>query len=237
VLIVARSTLGNHELLQRCKADRKRINGLVKSAKAERNTEDLRRLQKVRTLIAAKQLKIEFKALLVAAPCLALLMGWCAQRLQFFPVGAAEPVQVAVRVASFSKGQAVHLVPEPGLESVNGWIQIIQQAGNGQTFGTARWTLLGKSEGKHTVVMRYRDKTFTMPINIGSKWPGLLPQIVSDGNIQMELILTPVKLFNVLPGIPTLGVPPCVLASALVCMLLLGVFDRIVAKHWKSRGR
>jgi uncharacterized membrane protein (DUF106 family) len=227
VLILARATMGNHDLLERCKADRKRIKALAKSAKTERDAATIKRLQKTRSLIALRQLKIEFKVLLAAAPCLALLIGWCSQRLQFYPVPAGEPIQVVARFPSFSNGQLAHLVPEPGLQTANGWIQPIQSVPkDGRNLGMTLWTLRSTSEGTRTIRMRYQNNDLAIPLNVGSKWSTPPQTIMTQSGIELELKLRPVMLFNVLPGIRSLGLPGCVLASAIVCLILVATVDR-----------
>lgn len=237
-LLLLRRTIGNNDLRERCKADRKRIQILCKSARQAHDTDTLKRLRNQRALVGLKELKAEAPVMLAAVPVFLLLMAWCSARLQYHPLQPGEPIEVLAWLPPSSSGELVHLVPHVNLHSINGWIQRVQpSARHGKNIGRATWTLQSLAEGSHPIILRYKNKTIAKQLYTTAKWSDSSKADSIDPAITLELNLRPVRLFNTLPGFTSLNLPPCVIASGLVCLMAISLFNHTRKLVRRNAGR
>ncbi|MEI6082704.1 MAG: hypothetical protein WCS70_00210 [Verrucomicrobiota bacterium] len=113
----------DQEWLHRSVADVSRQNALIKEAKKRGDKESVNRHKDTINLIKMKTMRFEGKPLLWALLPVGLIATWAFMRVAYLPPRLNEPVTVNAYVARTDIGKTAHLVPEPGIEAVDGWVQ------------------------------------------------------------------------------------------------------------------
>lgn len=229
LLVFVRKVTTDQDLLGRCAADKKRLRALLREAKAKTDREAITRLRATRSRVSILQLRAELRPLACLILPLAFLANWGWHRLEFHPPRPGERIELRATFPAAAIGDPVHLVPQEGLRATRGWIQPIARAERSRSSqGLARWTLeVGADAGTLPLVLRHHQRTFEWHWRFArTRFEPLLKQI-SDGAVQLEIVLRPVKLFGVMPGLGWLGLP-----SWLVGYLVLTLLFTALLKRW-----
>lgn len=123
IMIVVRKWTTNQDLLARAVADNRRLGQLIKEAKRAGNKEALARLRLTKAKVGMLKFKQEGKPLLVSLVPIALLATWAFARMEFLPPKPGEIVTVEATAPLSAGGEVVHLVPQPGVTAVDGWVK------------------------------------------------------------------------------------------------------------------
>ena len=123
LITVVRKWTTDQDRLRRAAADTRRLNELVRLAKAEKDKDTLARLRATKGQIGVLKLKAEGWPLVAYLVPLGLLATWAYYRLEFYPPRPNETIQVTAFLPKSAEGDVAHLVPQPGLRAANGWVQ------------------------------------------------------------------------------------------------------------------
>jgi uncharacterized membrane protein (DUF106 family) len=111
ILTVVRLFTTDQNVLRRCHHDKKRLNVLIREAKARKDREAVARHRATKHLVATKALKYEGQPLLASIIPIALVGTWCFLRLDYYPPRADETIEI---VAYFNQEVKKKPVAEPG---------------------------------------------------------------------------------------------------------------------------
>lgn len=233
ILTLVRPFTTNQEFLGRCSRDRKRLKALMKEAREQKNKEAFKRHRTTKGMVAWRTLKAEGYPLLVAIIPIALVATWCFQRLEFHAPRLGQPIELTAAFPASAVGDLVHIVPEEGLMARNGWIQEIEEiAGNDVPRGSATWVLLARDKPKqYTLRIRYKTNTYTRALRVGQQIYSAPVTFHDDRLSSIEVKMKPVKLFNVVPGIPAILFPPWLVAYLLITVPFVLILKRLLKIH------
>jgi hypothetical protein len=182
----------DQDRLGRAAADLKRLKQLRREARRAGDRATAARLNAVQARISLMKLRAEFKPLLVVLVPLALLATWAFYRLEFHPPRPDETVELAAYLPlsaaeNGSAGELVHIVPQAGLRSENGWVQMPRKVAAAPSSwdrfvawltrqelkrpppeAVAVWRLQGEAN-VYSLVLRYRDQTLERELLIGQR--------------------------------------------------------------------
>jgi hypothetical protein len=231
LLVRVRKATTDQELLRRCAADKKRLRQLLREAKAKLDREAITRLRATRSRVSLKQLRAELLPIACLILPVAFLANWGWHRLEYHPPRSGDVVEVRATFPAAAIGDLAHLVPQDSLAAPRGWIQPIAKAARGPSNqGVARWTLsLGSNSGTLPLLLRHHQRTFEWNWRFTRIRFEPLTKKFSDGAAQIEIVLRPVKLFGVVPGLRWLGLPPWLVGYLLLTML----FVTLLKRWWK----
>ncbi len=236
ILKLVRVFTTNQSLLHRVAADKQRLAALIREAKAKGDAEAVKRFRATKNMVAMRVATQEFKPLLVAIVPLALLAVWAWSRLEFHPPHENEPVEFTLYTPVSAVGRLAHLVPAPGLAATS-WVREIVPDLTHQSDkekeparvlnGIAHWSVSGKARTDlYRVEVRSGATTLVHPVMIGQRH--YLPALVfHDDGWVTELRMRPVKLFNIIPGIPALAFPPWLMGYLLVVIVMMPISTRL----------
>jgi hypothetical protein len=231
ILTVVRLFTTNQDLLRRCARDKKRLRRLIRAAKREGDKGAVARYRRTRGMIAAKAAKYEGLPVLAALIPIALLGTWAFQRLRYQPPRMGAPIEVVVYFPITAAGQIVHLVPEDGLTSENGWVREIRPGESAQ--GVAAWTLAAQGPpAAHKLRIRYQGGTYTAPLRVGQRHYAPPVTLYDDGRVlSTEVKLNEVRLFGVIRGIRILALPPWLVAYLIIAIPSVSLLKRVLRIH------
>ena len=204
LLTFVRPWTTNQDLLGRCDADKKKLNALMKQAKAAGDKEALARYRASQSAIAMKLMRAEGKPLLVAILPIALLATWAFNRVAFYPPKGGEPVTVNAFFPASSIGHLAHMVPQPGVRAER-WIARVRETDNaipGQE-GEAVWTVRAEArpQADYELAVRYRGRDYPVDLRVGARDYAPNTRFYSgpgDRITASEVALKPFRLFGVL---------------------------------------
>jgi uncharacterized membrane protein (DUF106 family) len=230
LMVLVRPLTTNQEMLGRVARDNRRLKMLMREARKRRDREALLRYKTTSNRLSLKKLSAEGKPLLISIIPIAMLATWAMNRLEFHPPMEGETVEVVTYTPLTSVDEIIHLVPQPGLEAANGWVQQIAKHPNEPTFwdrlkvrlwnrflgrlsplelrtpepdALAKWQLKGKANpDPYALLFRFRDQTIEGKLIVGQ--PIYAPALTVDANdsaIATQIVMREVRFF----GIPGLG--------------------------------
>jgi hypothetical protein len=227
LLTVIRRCSTDQDLLGRIAHDKRRLAELARSAT---DGEVRARLRATRSEVMLKALRAEGWPLLLSLVPIALLATWCVFRLEAHPPQDGESVVVAIETPFSRVGAPVHLVPQDGLEVEGGYVREIQPVGEGKDMqGLATWTIRGKAAAQpYSLLFRLEQRSYGHALLIGQARYAPPVDVHSDGVIT-RVVLQPVRLFGIVPGIEALGLQPW-----LAAYLLLTIPFAVLARRLTS---
>jgi uncharacterized membrane protein (DUF106 family) len=246
LITVVRKWTTNQDRLCRAAADSRRLNELIREAKRHKDREALARYRATKAQIGMLKFKAEGLPLVTYLLPLALLATWAFYRLEFYPPRAEEEIQVTAYLPASARGDVVHLVPQPGLRAVNGWVQSVRQVSAGPTAwdrfwarvtfhevrepeadDVAIWRLQGNASSEpYPLVLRWRDRTYERELRIGQNLYSPAMETWDDGKVALAVAQKEVRLF----GIPGLGswLPGWIVGYFLLTIPLFFLLKRVL---------
>ncbi len=222
ILAVVRKWTTNQDLLRRCAADKKRLKQLIREAKNRGDKDAVARHRATNAKVGLIQFKQEDKPLLAAILPLALLATWAFGRLEFHPPQVGDTVEVVAHLPASSAGKLAHLVPQPGLTAETGWMQAVN------TVGEAHWKLSIRQPVDGWLEFRINGETYRHRVRAGHRTyePSL---VFHDDRVQAtEVRMQQVKLFGIVPGIPSIGLAPWLVAYLLIVIPFVVINKRLL---------
>ena len=238
VLTVIRLFTTNQEYLGRCKQDRKVLKKLLSDAKKRGDRDAKRRYRQTLGQIGGQQLMAEGKPLLGSILPIALLAVWAFGRLAFVPPDPGEAVTFNAYFTAPRIGERVHVLPQEGITSENGWIQQVRAVTEDDFAymifaGMASWDLVAEPRDEpYEIAVRYDGGTFTMPLRgPGRKYANPI-MFVDDPRIEaMTVDLTEYQPFGIVPGFPAIMVQPWLLGYLLIVVPMAFVLKPVMKIH------
>lgn len=224
VLTLARPLTTNQDLLRRCHHDKRRLRQLIKEAKRNKDKEAVRRYKSSLTVILMKTLKSEGRPLLLAIVPVAILAVWCFFRLEFHSPKAKDTIPIHAYFPISAAENAVHVVPQDGVTAEDGWVKeivAVTDPAEGPPHGMATWHLYAEANPEPYVLeIRYRTGTYTKRLLVGQRTYAPAVEFYPKGApvICSEVGMKQVKLFGIVPGIPSLALAPWLVAYFLIAV-------------------
>ncbi|MCS7045686.1 MAG: hypothetical protein NZO58_04955 [Gemmataceae bacterium] len=227
VMTLARVAATNQDRLRRAAADQRRLKLLLRQARAAKDVDWLGRLKTTQSQVQWLKLKAELGPLLVVLVPIALLATWAYQRLGYYPPRGDEVLQFKAYLPLSADEDVIHLVPQPGVHAVNGWVQSVRRqtpevtrwdrfwatvtfrtAEETPTDAEAIWHLqVAPRPEPYRLCVRWREYTFVHELLVGqSRYLPPLSVSADAGEIRpgvpimTEVLLRPVTLLGI-PGI------------------------------------
>jgi uncharacterized membrane protein (DUF106 family) len=233
ILVLVRLFTTNQDLLRRCSQDKKRLGELMREAKQRKDKPAVQRHRMTRNMIGLKTMRSEGLPLLAAVLPILIIATWCFQRLELVPPKAEEPVQLIAYFPISAAGQVVHVVPQEGLASEDGWVREIKAVtdpSEGPPHGMATWHLQAKGQPEpYLVEIRYKKGTYTKELLVGQRTYSTPAEFYGpdDPITCAEIKLPQAKLFGVVPGFDWLRLPPWMVAYFLIAIPSVSLFKRV----------
>jgi hypothetical protein len=224
ILTLVRLFTTDQKFLGRCHRDKKRLNALIKEAKARKDKDAITRHRATKNLVANKAMRYEGWPLLASLLPIALLGTWCFLRMDYVPPKADEPVKVVAYFPVSASGGVATMVPEENLRAEAGWVQEIQvqkDAAGVAADSEAVWTLrAGAKPESYNLQIRYKGGTYEQQLLVGQRRydSPLTAYGPTDPIICTQVMLKQVKLFGIVPGIPWLLMPPWLVAYFVIAV-------------------
>lgn len=237
ILCFVRLITTDQDLLRRCAEDKQRLKELLRDARHGKDLAALKRLRKTRSMVSLLALRAELWPLLGALLPIAVLGTWCFQRLAFVPPRAGETLELAAYFPVSAAGWLAHLVPQPGVEVENGWVQqiaAVTDPAEGPPHGLANWRLRAEARPEpYQLQIRCQSHTWTKELLVGQ--PRYAPPVefypAQPPLICCEVKMQPVKLFGLVPGIAALALPPWLVGYLLLAVPAALVLKRLTGIH------
>ena len=245
----------DQEWLHRAVADEERQNALIKEAKQRGDRESVKRHKDIINLIKMKTIRFEGKPLLWALLPVGLIATWAFMRIAYVPPRLNEPVVVHAYMASTDIGRNVHLVPEPGVEAVDGWVQSVvkdkapeisglwdktgvwigdqflkmlrQERQAPKLEGVATWHIVAHDKNPHVLKVRYGGRTYEQPFLAGRHQYEEPVKMFDEAPIQsIEVVLKPMRLFDFVGDLWI--IPAWMTAYLMICIAFFYIFRRVL---------
>jgi len=237
LLTFARLLTTDQDLLKRCDQDKRRLGQLIREAKGNQEKEAVRRFRATKGTIAMLTLRAEGRPLLLAILPIALLGTWCFQRLEFHAPAAGQPVALYAYFPVSAAGGLAHVVPQDDVTAEDGWVQEIlpvTDPAEGPPHAIATWHLQAAARAApYTLQIRYRRGTYRKNLLVGQRTyaPAVEFYTASTGGADEQITcaetrLEPVKLFGVVPGVPSLLLAPWLVAYFLIAVPSVSLIKR-----------
>ena len=239
ILVLLRLLVTDQDLLERAANDRRRLNQLIRQARAAKDKATVKRCAATKTMVRLKTARSEMYALIVVLAPVAMLAAWCFARLAYHPPAADEWVDITAYTPVSAVGEVMHIVPRDGLSSEQWVVEILPDeaadpsaAGQSVANGVARWKIKGQTaQEPYTLGFRYKDKTFEHSLLVGERARQNQIMIRHTPQWITHVELRPVKLLGIVPGVPRLMLPAwligyliLVIPLNLILKKLLGVY-------------
>jgi uncharacterized membrane protein (DUF106 family) len=234
----------DQDRLRRAAEDLRRLKQLRREARQGGDHDTLARCQATKARIGLIKLRAEGKPLLVVLLPIALLATWAFYRLEFHPPQPGETVELIAYLPVSAKDDLLHLVPQPGLRSGNGWVQALflqapapswwerwrarltsQEIKLPAPDAVAVWKLEGDAD-THPLLLRYKDRTIECELPVGGRFYAPAWGLHPDDNIITEIRQREVRLF----GLPGLGawLPAWLVGYLVVTIPLVFLLKRVL---------
>jgi len=227
VLVLSRKFLSNQDLLRRAYNDRRKLKTLYRNARAQGDREAAKRFRATKSAIPMLVFRQEGRPLLAALLPVAIIATWCFLRLDVHAPQEGEDIRVHARVPVSMAGELVHVVPLTELESEQ-WIQpVVAVTNKAPAFGRATWTVrAAASEEPYKLVFRLGQRSLEHELIVGQR--GHAATVIDHGNrVATRVEMRPVKLLNLVPGIPAVGFPPWLVGYLLLVLPINAAFKRL----------
>lgn len=251
LMTFSRKWTTDQEWLGRAQNDINRLKALIREAKRQKRKADVARYKQTILKIKTRSLKYEGKPLLVAIVPIVLLATWGFARLGFHPPRDGEVFELKLYLPSATIGRLVHLVPQEGIEALNGWIRPVQQEtapvpqnlwdqANARAMeflgmtprleAVASWRIKARAHSNpYRLTIIYDGRPCVKEVLVGQRiYSSPLDVFDAKSPVRgIETVLRPFKLFGIIPGIDLLFVPPWLLAYLLVVIPFFSIFKRV----------
>lgn len=202
VLLIRKMTT-DQQFLRRCQSDRVRLKSRLKEARRAQNVQDVTRFKAVLGTIGIRAMKQEGLPLLISLLPITLLASWAYARLGYHAPAKNEWVAVEFSLPISEIGKLIHLVPQDGLESREGWIQEVGKNHESSiSAGVVTWAVKAStSTSSFPLLIRLGDRTFRHEFRAG---PGSYSEpfrIWGNGDFFLQQKLLPYRPFGYVPGI------------------------------------
>jgi len=240
ILTLVRLFTTDQDLLRRCAADRGRLRELIGMTRRRSDLDrkarrrEIKRLATTRNMVGMKRLRQEGLPLLVSLLPIACLAAWCFARLGYHPIEAGEQFRLNAYFPVSASGSLVHVVPQEGVTSADGWIRRIEPVTDApEPHGLASWTLRADAAPEpHLLTIRWGDESYEHEVLVGQRTYAPPVQAHEDGRILCsEVQMAPVKLFGVVPGLPAAAFPPWLVAYLLIVVPFVFVLKAALGIH------
>lgn len=225
VLTGVRKFTTNQDLLGRAKADKARLGKLLKAAKQAGDKEAVKRYRSTIGEIGGVNMKAELLPLAASLIPIALLAMWAFSRIGYEPPRGDIPVTVKAYFSTDKIGDLVHMVPQPGLEAKDGWIQKIgedkDEKGNVAS-GVAAWQVRATSgSGSFVLPIRYKGQTSDKELLIGgSKYAEPVQAYEKSDCEVIQIVMPEYKPLGFVPGFSQIGLPPWIIGYLILVIPL-----------------
>jgi uncharacterized membrane protein (DUF106 family) len=223
VLLVLRRLATNQDLLRRCAQDRKCLRVLLRQDRRSGDGASARRHGALRRRVVLKAMSQEWRPVLAAIVPLAILGGWCFERLEYLPRPGDAPAKLTLWLPLSAQGQLVHVVPQEGLEATDGWVRVAAAAAGGVPRCEASWEL--KGSGSTTVLIRHGQSTYRRLVSLGQAAPAPVEVRHPDGAVS-RLDATPYRPLGFIR--PVLGLPAWLMWYLLVSLASYPLLKRLL---------
>jgi len=256
-LTLVRKWTTDQDWLHQAAADEARLGQLRKEAMRRGDRDAVKRHKETVVLIKMRAMRFEGKPLLLALIPVAILATWAFSRLAYVPAHLNEPVEVRACVPRSDIGKLAHLVPVPGIEAVDGWIQPIVEdqpaAISGlwdrtgvwigshmrqllhiqprpvKTDGMAVWHVVIHDSLPHELRIRYSGRTYPAAFVAGTRYYETPDMLFPDAPLQaIRVALKPMRLFDFVGGIDWILLPPWLTAYLLIAIPLVTMLRKFL---------
>ena len=215
ILSAVRIWTTDQDLLKRCRQDKARLKTLIGEATERHDHDAIKRHRTTIGMIAMKQLRQEGRPLLASLLPIVLLATWALNRLEFHPLRHGDPFDFTAHFPVSAVGKIAHLTPVDGLSSGTGWIQeITAVTEQSEAHGAATWSLAARDSC--ALRIHTDHETFEHAVLVGTRTYAAPVNTHSGHLLATEVKLSPVKLFDIVPGIPAIHFPAWLIAYLLI---------------------
>lgn len=221
LMVLVRPLVTNQDLLGRVDRDNRRLKQLRRDAKTLGDGEAMLRYRATGNTLSVRKLSAEMAPLVIVIVPVAMLATWAMTRLEFHAPAEDETVEFVAYAPLSAAGELMHIVPEPGLDAVNGWVQSVEVRSNSpgtwdkfmvwlrlaeprtpEPDAVVRWQLKGKANAEpYKLLVRFRDQSIERELLIGQAiYAPPLGVDDKDPLITTQTMLRPVKFFGI-PGL------------------------------------
>jgi len=122
-------------------------------------------------------------------------------------------------------GKLVHMVPQDGIEPLNGWVQRIKPDVNAKgetTNGVAQWTLRVRQRPEpYTLRIRAMGRIYDKELIVDGRRYAPPVKAYQDGDVEAsEIGMHEYKLLGIVPGIPWIGLQPWIVGYLVIVLPL-----------------
>ncbi|MDP6115764.1 MAG: hypothetical protein QF437_10195 [Planctomycetota bacterium] len=229
LILLIRKMTTDQDLLRRCRSDRVRLRSRLKEARQAKNDHDVSRFKTVLSTIGFRAMKQEGLPLLVSLLPITLIASWAFARLGYHAPASGEWVVVEFTVPVTETGKLIHLVPQDGLETDDGWIQEVEKKNNSpMTAGVASWAVRASAgTSSYPLIIRLGEKTFRHEFSAGPGSYSTPFRSWQDGEHSLIQKLSAYRPLGHVPGIDDFLFP-----AWLVGYLILVVPAVPILKKW-----
>ena len=239
VLTVVRVFTTNQNLLGRCKKDKARLKRLMREAKRAGDKDAVSRYRTTMGQIGMRTLKAEGKPLLASFVPIAILACWCWARIAFMPLTPEEPVGVNAYFPVSEIGKLVHIIPQEDVEADGHWIQAIERdidtEGKEVDNGVARWKLCCQQrDEQYALQIRYDGRIFEKNLIVDGRRYAEPIKFYDDDTVlcsEIEMADHEYKPLNIIPGVPSLFLPPWIVGYLIIVLPLSFLLKPILRIH------
>jgi len=207
--VLIRLLLGGQALLRRAVADRRRLRALMRLARAQGNTADVRRYRQTWRMIRRRTRRGRWSTTLMSLALLVWVGGWCSGRLAYYAPRPGDTVEVSLVGPADAIGELVHVVPMDGVQA-DGWIRRMEPnpgPSDREDGSRAVWHLVGTaSDHPQMLVFRHETGTWVHDLWIGRQGP-MRAIVRHDDRWATQVRLEPVRLLGPAGPARLLGVP------------------------------
>ena len=202
VLLIRKRTT-DQDFLRRCKLDRVRLKSRLKEARQAKNAHDVSRFKAVLGTIGLRTMKQEGLPLLVSLVPITLIASWAFARLGYHAPATGEWVAVEFTVPISESGKLIHVVPQDGLETQEGWIQeVVEKQNSPIPAGVASWSVRATTSGSsYPLVIRLGERTFRHEFRAGPGRYSAPFRTWENGDYSLNQKLLAYRPFGHVPGI------------------------------------
>jgi hypothetical protein len=212
-------------MLKRCADDKARLKERVRAAKKQKDKDTVARCNLTLGQIGMKTMMAEGKPLLWSIIPIALVASWAFSRIGYLPPQANQSVSVKMFFPEFSE-ELVHLVPQDGVTSDNGFIRYALEDktadGSSTGAGVAEWNLRVQ-ERANPYILQFRFSGKTIEKEFVADGLRYATPVSSYGDNPMQLIqldLPVYKPLNIIPGFTGLMLDPWVIGYLIMVIPL-----------------
>lgn len=238
VLTLVRKFTTNQDRMRRCKQDLARLKVLLWEHKRAGDRDAVARTRSTSTTVRMIQMRAEGLGLLVSLMPIAALALWAVERLDYVPLRAGDEVTVTAHFNSSAIDTVTHLVPNEEFELTSPAVQVVAADPADASLGIATWKVVpiggkGKiADGTWSVpatlvpatlelTIRHERQSARHVLRVGDNfYEPTVTQQRGGAITSTQTELTQVRFLGLVPGIPSLGLAPWLVAYLLLAIPL-----------------